>query len=232
MTAVTFSKSSMFTELIRLTTTKRCFISNTWAEVNNIESLVFLIIVILLRVVPSLTIVGPRMLHEISYKLSKTLGSWFSKTYKAYQSWEAALIMLFHSLICKGPKRKPKLNKVQRKTRGYRSCSGSQWRLRLFKVRLKHPQFESCCNFTESISIKMAKRSERKKTTFDTASIPVGMDTQASRSICTNKEMMRSYLHSISQRSTGQEVRLDSLALPYSTTIAVYSVGVKEDRKP
>ena len=110
-------------------------------------------------------------------------------------SKQTGFLYYISPIICSGPKTTQKSNSKGRKIRR-RTSAVSQWRLKHFKVRLHHPRYVSPCREASPIIVSMAgkqanKGLKKERTEFDTGSSPVGMDTQASKSICIDRRMMR-----------------------------------------
>ena len=116
----------------------------------------------------------------------------FSMAYALFQNYQEQVINQAHATICTGPKTKKSSRNKHRKLRK-RSSGYGQWRVQKYKIKLHHPRFQH--PQSSGFQVRMAEKQSpnkprRTKTTFDTESKPVGMDTQASRSICTEPSMM------------------------------------------
>ena len=188
MTVVTFSKYISFTNLLHLNTTIWNIIRSVRIEAT--EFTIASTIVAFINAISS---------EFFQRKFTKPLKKAFNKSYQDgfewFQSKQDSFITFLHLTICNGPKTKHKMHSKARKIRR-RTSAGSQWRLKHFKVRLRHPHYVSHCPTVLPITASMAEQQinkglKKERTRFDTGSSPVGMDTQASRSICIDRRMMR-----------------------------------------
>ena len=112
--------------------------------------------------------------------------------YESFQFYQNQLINKLRAKICIGPKITESSRNKHRKLRK-RSSGYDQWRMHKHNIKLLHPRFQH--PQSSGVHVRMAEKqspnkSRRTKTTFDTESKPVGMHTQASRSICTELSMM------------------------------------------
>ena len=183
MTAVTISKSIIFTKLFLSTKT-------IWHSIQSIQvsptELVTAFALVSLFHTFKLCLTSTHV-QLPSQKVNKFLYIRYVRVYRWIQSQQEKIILYFHSKICKGPAINNSSRSNHRKCRKRSSGSG-QWRLRKYKVKLK--QFKSCPCEATVIQAAMAKSKRKPKVTFDVESKPVGMDTQASKSICVDPSMM------------------------------------------
>ena len=191
MTVVTISKSLILTNAFYLNKTILYFLSSM--KVEREECSVALRLLLIFKAFNTLQFeFFLRPINNITSKVQGVLMVRFRKAYRWFQQTEDKVISFMHSFIFKGPSSRAKKSKNFRSRNRKRSSSGSQWRLRKYKTKLVHPRFQPIV--TDTINVNMAEKRNgkrtRKKTTFDTDSRPVGMDTQASKSICTDSDMM------------------------------------------
>ena len=185
MTVVTISKFILFIRSLPLRKTIWFVIQSYRIEAREIGQALFLVSIFHISYKDSF---HKFFLHHMFPPINKA----FSMAYESFQLYQKQLINQLHAKICIGPKINESSRNKHRKFRK-RSSGYGQWRIHRYKIHLLHPRFQH--PHSSGFHVRMAEKqspnkSRRTKTTFDTESTPVGMDTQASRSICTEPSMM------------------------------------------
>ena len=184
MTAVTISKSLHITILFLLRKAIRYYVSSIRVKPTDIK--ISLALVAFYNII-RLSYAIPRVKHRFEL-IHKFIGLQHCRLYYWVQCLQNKTILRLHQFVCSGPRIKQNATRNNHRKFRKRSAGFGQWRLRKFKVRLNLSK--ACHGEVKVIQASMAKYKRKPKVTFDVESRPVGLDTQASKSICIDPSMM------------------------------------------